>query len=53
MMEQGVDCIDYVDKMLTLEGLCHIYEKNKKFGPDRSVDADEQSEIREIASGTE
>lgn len=30
MMAEGVDCIDEVDKMLTLEGLKLIYEKNKK-----------------------
>ena len=30
MIESGVDCIDYVDKMLTLEGLEIIYRKNKK-----------------------
>ena len=30
MMAEGVDCIDEVDKMLTLEGLRLIYEKNKK-----------------------
>lgn len=29
MIEQGVDCIDCVDKMLTLEGLRIIYEKNR------------------------
>ena len=30
LVEMGTDCIDTVDKMLTLEGLIHIYEKNKK-----------------------
>lgn len=30
MIAQGTDCIDYVDKMLTLEGLEIIYNKNKK-----------------------
>ena len=30
MIDQGVDCIDYVDKLLTLEGLELIYRKNKK-----------------------
>ncbi|MCQ2551360.1 MAG: type III pantothenate kinase [Clostridia bacterium] len=30
MIESGVDCIDHVDKMLTLEGLEIIYRKNKK-----------------------
>ncbi|MGN0710418.1 MAG: type III pantothenate kinase [Anaerovoracaceae bacterium] len=29
LIEKGIDCIDYVDKMLTLEGLQLIYEKNK------------------------
>ena len=29
LIGQGVDCIDHVDKMLTLEGLHIIYEKNK------------------------
>jgi type III pantothenate kinase len=28
MIQQGVDCIDYVDQYLTLEGLLYIYEKN-------------------------
>lgn len=30
MIESGVDCIDHVDKMLTLEGLEIIYRKNKR-----------------------
>lgn len=30
MISEGIDCIDVVDKMLTLEGLKIIYEKNKK-----------------------
>lgn len=30
MIENGVDCIDYVDKLLTLEGLEIIYRKNRK-----------------------
>ena len=30
MIADGVDCIDVVDKMLTLEGLEVIYQKNKK-----------------------
>ena len=30
MIDSGLDCIDFVDKLLTLEGLKIIYEKNKK-----------------------
>lgn len=30
LIDSGIDCIDHVDKMLTLEGLELIYEKNKK-----------------------
>ncbi|MDR1954130.1 MAG: type III pantothenate kinase [Clostridiales Family XIII bacterium] len=52
MMEKGVDCIDHVDKMLTLEGLNYIYEKNKKYGPDRSVSPEEQPEIQDIVEHT-
>ena len=38
LIDGGIDCIDYVDKMLTLEGLEIIYRKNKKLrkkSPDR------------------
>ena len=30
LIDQGVECINYVDKLLTLEGLEIIYKKNKK-----------------------
>ena len=30
LIDAGIDCIDHVDKMLTLEGLQLIYEKNKR-----------------------
>jgi len=30
LMDSGLECIDHVDKMLTLEGLYCIYEKNRK-----------------------
>lgn len=33
LIDDGVDCIDEVDKMLTLEGLRLIYEKNRKEKP--------------------
>lgn len=42
MMEQGVACIDHVDKMLTLEGLGIIYDKNKKDISKRKVKANEK-----------
>ncbi|MBK5252876.1 MAG: type III pantothenate kinase [Peptostreptococcaceae bacterium] len=29
MVESGLECIDYIDKLLTLEGLQVIYDKNK------------------------
>ena len=29
MVESGVDCIDVIDKRLTLDGLLLIYEKNE------------------------
>jgi type III pantothenate kinase len=43
MMAGGVSCIDNVDRLLTLQGLHYIYEKNKTLGPDRSVDVSEVS----------
>jgi type III pantothenate kinase len=30
LINNGLDCIDHVDKMLTLEGLQMIYEKNRR-----------------------
>jgi type III pantothenate kinase len=30
LIDSGIDCIDNVDKMLTLEGLELIYAKNRK-----------------------
>ena len=35
MVESGVDCIDYVDKLLTLEGLDIIYRKNRRLSQHR------------------
>ncbi|MDR0852629.1 MAG: type III pantothenate kinase [Clostridiales Family XIII bacterium] len=45
MMTREISCVDHVDRLLTLEGLSIIYEKNKNIGPDRSVSPEEQSEI--------
>lgn len=41
MIKNGVKCIDVVDKMLTLDGLSIIYEKNKKNPQKRRVNPDE------------
>jgi type III pantothenate kinase len=41
MIQKGVGCIDVVDKMLTLDGLSIIYEKNKKDPAKRRVNDDE------------
>jgi type III pantothenate kinase len=37
MIDKGIDCIDIVDKQLTLEGLQFIYEKNKSAGVGRGI----------------
>jgi type III pantothenate kinase len=37
MIDNGIDCIDIVDKQLTLEGLQFIYEKNKSNGAGRDA----------------
>jgi len=44
LIDSGIDCIDHVDKMLTLEGLQMIYEKNKKL---RKPDLKSDKERRE------
>jgi type III pantothenate kinase len=41
MMADGISCIDHVDRLLTLEGLHFIYEKNKQIGPDRHLAPEE------------
>ena len=41
MLEKGVRCIDVVDKMLTLDGLSIIYDKNKKDPQKRKVKSNE------------
>ncbi|MDR1778433.1 MAG: type III pantothenate kinase [Clostridiales Family XIII bacterium] len=41
MMASRVKCIDVVDRLLTLEGLRYLYEKNKNLGPSRSVSPEE------------
>lgn len=44
LIADGTACIDIVDKMLTLDGLQIIYEKNKKLGK-RSVTPDEKASL--------
>ncbi len=47
MVESGVDCIDVVDKMLTLEGLDIIYRKNRRFGrhrKEKEIDSEKSTE---------
>ena len=47
MIDSGIDCIDHVDKMLTLEGLQLIYEKNKKVRKSDSKAEQERCEYGE------
>lgn len=44
LIADGTACIDIVDKMLTLDGLQIIYEKNKRLGK-RSVTPDEKASL--------
>jgi type III pantothenate kinase len=48
MMARGVKCIDHVDRLLTLEGLNEIYQKNKNAGPNRTIKSD--IEVETLAS---
>lgn len=47
MIAEGADCIDLVDKMLTLEGLEIIFEKNDRYGRkcDKAQNSEEQQGI--------
>jgi len=45
LVDEGVDCIDVVDKLLTLEGLALIYEKNKKDPANKRAVKDAEVEI--------
>lgn len=47
MIAEGADCIDVVDKMLTLEGLEMIFEKNDRYGRkcDKAHKSEEQQGI--------
>ena len=46
LIDNGIDCIDYVDKLLTLEGLEVLYRKNKnRRKPLSSEDLEKQNEI--------
>lgn len=47
MIDSGIDCIDYVDKMLTLEGLELIYEKNRR---NRKTDYSAEQEGQEYGA---
>ena len=43
LINSGTDCIDHVDKMLTLEGLELIYEKNRRNRKNRNCDTNEET----------
>jgi len=43
LIDSGVDCIDHVDKLLSLTGLELIYEKNRHLKTARRIDDDEKS----------
>ncbi|MDR0854588.1 MAG: type III pantothenate kinase [Clostridiales Family XIII bacterium] len=43
MVEEGIDCINVVDKLLTLEGLHIIYEKNRKNNDARKLKLKEEA----------
>ena len=45
LIDAGIDCIDHVDKMLTLEGLELIYRKNKRL---RKHEARQDKERRDV-----
>lgn len=47
MIDKGVTCVDHVDKMLTLEGLQIIYEKNRNNGRIPKHPAKERYDIEE------
>ena len=48
LIDNGIDCIDYVDKLLTLEGLEVLYRKNRnRRKPLSSEDLQEQKETYE------
>ncbi len=42
LIDSGIDCIDHVDKLLTLEGLQLIYHKNRKERKSRKCDGSEE-----------
>jgi type III pantothenate kinase len=45
LMEAGTNCIDVVDRLLTLEGLAYLYDKNKKNGSARARADEDWKEV--------